>query len=179
MACALNDGRYARGQVSANMSPAMDIQIASNFERLYFEAVARESTETGRAFKAFADVGRIDIPPAAQSNMKGLFSAMAVSEAETAKTILATLNDTGEVIDPHTAVAVAAARKSARAGGAPLIALSTAHPAKFPEAVLASAKVEPPAPAIVRAQAKLPERIDKLPANAESVKAYVRQFAGV
>jgi len=179
MARALNDGRYARGSVSANMSPAMDIQIASNFERLYFEAVERESTETSRAFKAFAEAGRLDIPPAAQNAMKGLFSAHAVSEDETARTILATLNDTGEVIDPHTAVAVAAARRSGKAGGVPLIALSTAHPAKFPEAVRATARIEPPVPAVVQAQAKLPERIDRLPADAEAVKAYVRQFAGV
>ena len=179
MARALSEGRYARGEVSANMSPAMDIQIASNFERLYFEAVERESTETARAFKAFAGMGAIDIPPAALGVMNGLFRGVSVSEAETAKTILSTLNDTGEIIDPHTAVAVAAARRAGGVSASPLIALSTAHPAKFPEAVRASTKTAPPEPAVVRAQAKLPERIDRLPADAAAVKAYVRKFAGV
>ena len=177
MARALTSGRYARGKVAESMSPAMDIQIASNFERLYFEAVDRESTETTRAFRAFSEAGAIDIPPAALSDMKGLFAGVSVSESETAKTILATLNDTGELIDPHTAVAVAAARRAGTSGGAPLIALSTAHPAKFPEAVFASARVTPPAPAIVRAQATKAERIDRLPADAQAVKAYVRKFA--
>ncbi len=179
MARALSGGRYARGQVAESMSPAMDIQIASNFERLYFEAVEREAVETARAFKAFTEAGSIDIPPPAQGMMRGLFQGVAVSEAETAKTIMATLNDTGELIDPHTAVAVAAARRTGAAGRTPLIALSTAHPAKFPKAVFACAKVEPPAPSIVRAQAAKPERIDRLPADAEAVKAYVRAFAGV
>ena len=124
-------------------------------------------------------MGAIDIPPAALGVMNGLFRGVSVSEAETAKTILSTLNDTGEIIDPHTAVAVAAARRAGGVSASPLIALSTAHPAKFPEAVRASTKTAPPEPAVVRAQAKLPERIDRLPADAAAVKAYVRKFAGV
>ena len=175
---ALKDGRYARGEVAATISPAMDIQIASNFERLYFEAVKRESTETSRAFRAFSDAGSIDIPPGAHAQMKQLFSGLAVSEGETQRTILATYNETGELIDPHTAVAIAAAHRHGLSGKTPVIALSTAHPAKFPEAVKAAAGVEPHLPGSVSDHSTKVEQIDRLPADAEAIKAYVRAFAG-
>ena len=103
-------GRYSRGKVHPTMSPAMDIQSASNFERLYFEGVQREATETARAFTAFADAGAIDVPPQAFAAMRKLFRGVAVSEADTARTIVATLNETGELVDPHTAVALSALR---------------------------------------------------------------------
>jgi threonine synthase len=64
MARAFEEGRYARGQVAHTTSPAMDIQVASNFERLYFESVRRDGVETSRAFQAFAETGALDIPPA-------------------------------------------------------------------------------------------------------------------
>src|SRR5205085_1867572 len=121
------------------ISPAMDIQSASNFERLYFESVGRDGVETTRAFEAFAKAGVIDLPPKAIAAMRELFRGAAVSEAETVRSIVATLNETGELIDPHTAVGVAALGKAglgkAGAAKAPTVILSTAHSAKFPEAV--------------------------------------------
>ena len=181
VARALQDGRYARGPVRATQSPAMDIQVASNFERLYFEASRREAVETSRAFQALGQTGVIDIPPQAFAAMRELFGGEAVDEDETSRTILATLNETGEVIDPHTAVAVAGARRVMAAGklrGTPIVALSTAHAAKFPEAVLAAAKVEPKLPAAALGIGARPERFDRLPADVEQVKAYLRDFAG-
>lgn len=179
VARAFQTGRYSQGTVAATQSPAMDIQIASNFERLYFEAVGRDAAETARAFTAFAQDGAIDLPTQAFGAMRALFSGEAVDEAETAATIAATLRATGEVIDPHTAVAMAAAQRVAGSVPGPLVVLSTAHPAKFPEAVEA---------AISRAPALHPragglydrdEKIDRLPADADTVKAYIRAFAGV
>ncbi|MEJ0066890.1 MAG: hypothetical protein WDM85_16930 [Caulobacteraceae bacterium] len=99
---ALDGGRYARSDVAATSSPAMDIQAASNFERLYFETTDRDPLETARAFEAFAAQGAIDVPPRTLTAMRGLFAAAAVDEDETARTILATLNETGELVDPHT-----------------------------------------------------------------------------
>ena len=180
---ALQDGRYAGGPVQATQSPAMDIQIASNFERLYFEATDREALETARAFRAFADNGAISIPPKAAAAMGELFTGEAVSEAETSRTIVATLNETGELIDPHTAVAMAAARRgrgrpAGKGPAAPVVVLSTAHPAKFPEAVTAASGQAPPMPPSCIGLAGKPERFDRLPADAETVKAYLRAFAG-
>ncbi|WP_158916760.1 threonine synthase [Caulobacter sp. S45] len=176
VARALGDGRYQTGPVAVTQSPAMDIQVASNFERLYFEASRRDAVETARAFEAFAGQGLIDLAPQALAYMRDLFEGRMVSEDETARTILSTLNETGEVIDPHTAVGVAAARY-ASASSSPLVALSTAHPAKFPEAVRAATGAEPALHVRSRGLFDKVERFDRLPADVEAAKAYVRTFA--
>ncbi len=179
VARAVETGRYARGKVVETQSPAMDIQVSSNFERLYFEAVEREGLETSRAMRAFADAGVIDIPPKAMTLIRDLFAGAMVSEAETARTIVSTLRDSAVLIDPHTAVGVAAARRiGPKRRTTPLVVLSTAHPAKFPEAVAAASGVLQPPPGSVTALAAKREQIDRLPADAEAVKAYVRDFAG-
>ena len=172
---ALETGRYARGAVQPTISPAMDIQSASNFERLYFEAVGREPVETARAFQAFAEAGAIDIPPGALFAMRALFRGHAVDEEDTRRTILVTLNETGELIDPHTAVAVAALRRTPMEG--PTVVLSTAHPAKFPEDVEQASGLAPTLPIRAAGLAGRPERFDRLPADAEAIKTYVRNFA--
>jgi threonine synthase len=176
LAHTFEDGRYVRGVVQPTISPAMDIQSASNFERLYFECVGREPVETARAFTAFADVGAFDVPPAAFARMRELFRGVAVGEDETARTILATLNETGELIDPHTAVAVAALKRSPDVEG-PVVVMSTAHPAKFPEDVARVSGVTPSLPRGVADLADRPERFDRLPAEPDTIKAYVRAFA--
>jgi len=175
LARAFATGRYARGAVHATLSPAMDIQSASNFERLYFEGVKRGATETARAFEAFRTAGAIDIPPGALSAMQATFTGVAIGEDETVRTIVATLNETGELIDPHTAVAVAALRHVELDG--PTVVLSTAHPAKFPEDVAKASGVEPALPRGVASLADRPERFDRLPGEADTIKAYVRAFA--
>jgi threonine synthase len=174
----IEDGRYARGPVLQTQSPAMDIQVASNFERLYFEGVERNGIETARAMQAFAQTGAIDIPPRARAMIGELFTGVGVSEDDTRRAILATFNQTGVLIDPHTAVGVAAAQRVRRGGSAaPMIVLSTAHPAKFPEAVQAAAGVAPDLPVGARGLAAKPERIDRLPSDLEAVMSYVRDFA--
>ena len=180
VARAFQDGRYARGAVAFTQSPAMDIQIASNFERLYFEMVRRDGVETARTFLAFAETGAVNVPPAALAAMRQTFSGISVDEAQTARTILSVLNETGALIDPHTAVGVAAARRTTLDDPTtPLVVLATAHPAKFPDAVLAASGQTPHAPRGTGDLASKPERFDRLPADAETVKAYVRAFAGV
>ncbi len=174
----IQDGRYARGPVRQTQSPAMDIQVASNFERLYFEGVERNGLETARAMQAFATTGAIDIPPRAQALIGSLFTGVGIDEGETSRTILVTLNETGVLIDPHTAVGVAAARRvRTRGATTPIVVLSTAHPAKFPEAVQAATGALPDVPNAARGLAAKPERIDRLPADVEAIQAYIRDFA--
>jgi threonine synthase len=178
LARAIETGRYARGAVTETISPAMDIQVASNFERLYFEASERRGVETARAMQAFAEVGVIDIPPRALTLMRELFVGAGISEVDTQRAIVATLNASGALIDPHTAVGVAAAERIGSARGTtPMVVLSTAHPAKFPQAVEAAAGVAPDAPASAQGLAGRKERIDRLPADIEAVKTYIRDFA--
>jgi threonine synthase len=159
----------------------MDIQIASNFERLYFEATGRHAEATAAAFGAFAETGAIDIPPQALAYMRDLMDGETVDEAETSAAIARTLKDTGELIDPHTAVAMCAAlrpRANTIDVSTPLVVLSTAHPAKFPEAVREAAGVEPRLPLAAVGLDSLEETFDRLPADAEAVKAYLKTFAG-
>jgi len=178
LARALETGRYSRGSVVATQSPAMDIQVASNFERLYFEAVRRDGLETDRAFRAFGAEGAIDLPPQARAFMAELFAGASVNEADTTRTLVSTLNQTGEQVDPHTAVGLsAAARLSREPGDGPTVVLSTAHAAKFPEAVEAALGLAPALNAKSRGLFDKPERIDRLAADVDAVKAYVRAFA--
>jgi threonine synthase len=177
LARAFQEGRYARGAVAATQSPAMDIQSASNFERLYYECARRDGVETARAFQAFAETGFIDIPPQALAAMRETFVGLSIGEGDTSRAILSTLNETGQLIDPHTAVAVSAFQRS-RDIAEPVVILSTAHAAKFPEAVAAAAGETPVMPRKARALTTKPERFDHLPADAETIKAYVRAFAG-
>ena len=177
LARAINDGVYAQGKVAATQSPAMDIQIASNFERLFYEAVGRDPQVTASAFQAFSSTTGITLPSSALGAMRGLFGGQAVSEPETSAAMAAALRDTGELIDPHTAVGYAAAQRLVR-GATPLVALSTAHPAKFPEAVEAATGQAPALHPRAKDLYALPEAIDRLAADAEAVKAYVREFVG-
>lgn len=176
LARAFEQGRYSRGAVTPTISPAMDIQSASNFERLYFEAVRRDPVETARAFQHFGQAGAIDLPPQAHAAMRELFRGVAIGEDEVRRTMLSTLNETGELIDPHTAVAVAALRRIQDLE-APTVVLSTAHPAKFPDDVKAAGGVAPVLPRGSVSLAKRSERYDRLPADADAIKAYVRAFA--
>ncbi len=180
MARAFEEGRYARGTVAHTTSPAMDIQVASNFERLYFECVRRDGVETGRAFQAFAETGTLSIPPGAFATMRELFRGASVNEGDVARTMISVMNTTGEMIDPHTAVGVTAARRVGPPTPiTPLVVLSTAHPAKFPETVTPVLGEAPRMPRGVADHSARPERFDRLPADADTVKAYVRAFASV
>ncbi len=178
VARALESGVYARGPARATQSPAMDIQVASNFERLWFECAGRDGPATAVAFRGFAASGRLDIPPAVHAALRQAFEGVSVSEAQTTQAIAATLNQAGELIDPHTAVAVGGADLAGPVSNeTPLIVFSTAHPAKFADAVSAAAGVTPTLPKTARGLAERAERFDRLPADAEAVKAYVRAFA--
>jgi threonine synthase len=109
--------------------------------------------------------------------MRGGFWGASVSEADTSEAILNSFRSTGELIDPHTAVGLAAAdRAPALSPGTPLIALCTAHAAKFSDAVESATGIAPMSPRAAELAAR-PERFDRLPADAEAVKAYVRAFA--
>ena len=178
MARALQWGEYRRNEAIATQSPAMDIQVASNFERLYFEACGRDGGATGEAFRSFAATGALSVPPEVRAIIGELFRGASVSETATTRSILATLTATGELVDPHTAVALAISDVAAHGlGGAPLVTLSTAHAAKFPDAVAAASGVTPTAPRVCAALAERAERFDRLPADAAAVKTYVRAFA--
>ena len=176
LARALRNGEYARGEAVATQSPAMDIQIASNFERLVFEALGRDAPATAATFEQFARTGTVTLTDGARGYMAARFRGEAVSEAETAATVRKVWETSAQLIDPHTAVGVAASWRLPDAG-APIVTLYTASPAKFPET--APAEVPPEASRHRRADALagLPERMTRIPADADVVKTFIREFA--
>ena len=169
-------GLYARGTAAETQSPAMDIQSASNFERLFFEATGRDGPGTATAFSGFASGRDIVTPPDALVAMTAIFAGASTDEAATTREMQLTLSETGEMLDPHTAVALSALRRHPAPG--PTVVLATAHPAKFPEAVQAATGRAPETPARARALAERPERFEPIAADAGKVSDYVRTFAG-
>jgi threonine synthase len=175
LARALATGRYARSPLVATSSPAMDIQSASNFERLVFEATGRDPAATRRTFEMFDQAGAVDLDPAVSRRFGPIAQGVSAGEEQVAAAMRASL-ETGGVVDPHTAVALAGLADITRPLATPCVVLSTAHPAKFPEAVLAATGAEPPTPPVVAQLAARPERFDRLPADIAAVKVYVRAF---
>ncbi len=130
-------GKMEQRGVSPTLSPSMDIQISSNFERYLFELLGRDSDEICNLMQKFADTGRFEIDPEHMTEAKQLFAAHRLSDGETSKEISRVYRETGEVMDPHSVIGVAAARIHGEPG-VPTVVLGTAHPAKFADAVQAA-----------------------------------------
>jgi threonine synthase len=155
----LATGAYEIRGVVATSSPSMDIQISSNFERLIFDATGRDAAAVRAMMGSLAQSQRFALPPKALSEIRNQFNASRASEDEVAATIRTTLRETGAAIDPHTAVGIAVAEKEQRDPALPMIVLSTAHAAKFPDAVEAACGVRP----------QLPDWLADLPGRKENV----------
>ena len=130
---ALATGIYEPRDVIATSSPSMDIQLASNFERLLFELAGRDGARVRARMGELRRGGAFHLEAAELNSMRKLFTAHSIGEQDTEMTIRNLFEETGMLVDPHTAVGLAAAREEDT--GTPMIVLSTAHPAKFPEAV--------------------------------------------
>jgi threonine synthase len=173
LARAIETGRYEVHGVVPTSSPSMDIQVSSNFERLLFEAYGRDAEAIRRDMAGLAQSGAFTIPSDALDIIRREFAAGAADEATTAATITGTLAESGYLIDPHTAVAMAVAEGVDRDPGIPQIVLSTAHPAKFPDAVEAATGVVPGLPEHVAHIMALDERMSVLPNDLAAVQAFV------
>jgi threonine synthase len=176
VARALETGVYRRGVAVATQSPSMDIQVASNFERLVFDCLEGDAAATREAFAGFARSGEIVLAPETLARMREVFRGAAIDEAETDAAMARAKAVSGVTIDPHTAVALAGAECREAETRGPTVVLATAHPAKFPDAVRAATGAFPDRPAAVAERAELPERIDRLPADEAALKSYLRAF---
>ena len=134
--------RYERGTVTATTSPSMDIQVASNFERLLLELERHDADRTRGLMQGFAQSGGFTV----EGELPSLLAGGSADQAEVARTIAATRQATGDLVDPHTAVALAVAARQPTSPGVPKVALATAHPAKFPDAVEAAVGYRPALP---------------------------------
>ena len=146
LARTLKTGIYEVREVHATASPSMDIQISSNFERLLFEASRRDAAGVRRLMESLKQSGRFVLPDAMLAAIREEFDAGRADETETAAAIRAAWREAGELVDPHTAVALAVADRDTTDTRVPSIVLSTAHPAKFPDAVEAACGQRPQLP---------------------------------
>ena len=172
LARTLKTGRYEMRAVKATTSPSMDIQISSNFERLLFEASDRDADEVKLYMNGLKQSGAFEIKSSTLKAIRKTFRAARASEAEVKKTIESVLADSGYLIDPHTAVAIHAAKRNVKAD-APMVVLSTAHPAKFPAAVKAASGIDPALPAWLAGLMDREERFDVLQAELDAVEAFI------
>jgi len=170
---ALKTGLYEVGTVTPTISPSMDIQVSSNFERLLFEALDRDAVRLQRLMDNLAQSGDFAIPPVALAAIREVFGAGRTSEDETAVAIAETWQRSGYLLDPHTAVAVAVAGTLV-GGETPVVTLATAHPAKFPAAVEAAVGIEPSLPLWLADLYDRPERLSVLANDQGAVEAWIR-----
>jgi threonine synthase len=176
LARALADGRYAPNAVKATQSPSMDIQVSSNFERLLFEASGRDPETVVTRMSGLAKEGSFTIPAEALARIRTDFDAFRVDETACAEEIGRVHRTSGVIIDPHSAVGVHAARQALIAAPAtPVVALATAHPAKFPDAVERATGVRPPLPERFSDLMERKEVIVVLPNDRRAVAEYLRQ----
>jgi len=173
LARTLASGTYEVREVTPTASPSMDIQVSSNFERLLFDAYGRDPVPVRALMGSLAQSGRFSIASAALAQIRARFSADRADEDETAATIRTVRKEAGYLLDPHTAVAVAVAEKERRDGAAPMVVLSTAHPAKFPDAVRAACGITPELPDWLGDLGTRPERITVLPNDQGAVERFI------
>ena len=177
LARTLATGTYEIREVVATASPSMDIQVSSNFERLLFEAYGRDPKPVRAAMASLAQSRHFSVAGPALAAMRARFTADRASEAETAAAIRTTLRETGTMIDPHTGVAIAVAEKETRDPAVPMVVLSTAHAAKFPDAVEAACGVRPGLPDWLGDLGRRKERMTVLPPDQAAVERFVLEVS--
>jgi threonine synthase len=173
-------GTMATADVTPTISPSMDIQISSNFERLLFDLYDRDGAALNECMGRFRSGGSIAVTPEQLSRARLLFNGHKVDEDLTSSTMTDTRRMAGGLlIDPHTAVGLAAARAEQPHldPAVPLVALACAHPAKFPDAVERATGVRPPLPPRLADLYEREERVTVLPNDLKTVQDFVRSRA--
>ncbi len=170
-------GTMSLGEVVPTISPSMDIQVSSNFERLLFDLHGRDGAGMAAMMADFRTSGRLSVDPARWREACALFDGFRLDDDATRATIRDVYRRTGELLDPHSAIGVAAGRAKRRDPVVPLIALATAHPAKFPDAVEQASGVRPGLPERLSGLFQREERCHVLPNDAAAVKQFVRAAA--
>ncbi len=171
----VNQGDYSLGQVTPTISPSMDIQVASNFERYLYYLYGEDPRRVREAMETFKEKGRLEFSAEELARVQQDFLSCSVSQEETLATIRDFYAETGYILDPHTAVGVKAGLRFKNT--LPMICLATAHPAKFPEAVQRALGKEPERPPALQGLEERPRRFEVLPAEIETVKEFVAKHA--
>lgn len=168
-------GRMKAEGVQSSLSPSMDIQISSNFERLLFDLCNQSGAALQGLMNAMRDKGEFSVTPEQLGQARRTFTAARVSDDLTLNTITEVYNGTGYILDPHSAVGVAAARQLRNELPEPVVCLACAHPAKFPETIERAIGVRPPLPQAVAALLTKPERTVLLPADRLKIERFMAE----
>ena len=174
---ALSAGDYSQGTVVPTPSPSMDIQVSSNFERLLFDLGGRDGAATRAQMQGFETSKAMRLTNAQLQGAAGLFASDRIDLDDMAIAMRWASEQAGEVIDPHTAIGLAAARHAGLAADIPVVTLATAHPAKFRDAVERATGVRPALPARIGDLFEREERFDALPGTFAAVTAYIAERA--
>jgi threonine synthase len=172
----VRDGDYSIGEVVETLSPSMDIQIASNFERYLFYLFGGDSDRVQEAMASFQRTGRLSFAAEERAQIAEDFAAMTVDTEQTLATIRDFHAATGYVLDPHTAVGVRAGRELS-GGEAPVVCLATAHPAKFGDAVRGATGVDPQTPPSLAGIESRERRCEVIDADTGAIKKYMAERA--
>ncbi len=166
-------GRMEITGVEPSLSPSMDIQVSSNLERLLFDLYDRDGARLGEAVTAFRRTGRFAAPEATWGRIEGLFRAVSLDDPGTLRAMGELHRETGELVDPHSAIGIHAAMACRTDRETPIVALATAHPAKFPDAVEKATGIRPGLPGFLADLHERVERMAGLPNDVRAVQDYV------
>jgi len=174
----LETGSYVKQGVTPSISPSMDIQVSSNFERALFDLLDRDGRAVAQLMEELAEKGSFTLPQGALSRLRIEFESGDCSEEETRAAIATLYKMTGEVVCPHTAVGVKVAADKRMVGRVPMITLATAHAAKFPDAVEEACGVRPQLPARMADLFDRPERMTRVANDLSAIEAIIRERIG-
>lgn len=169
----LTTGTMTIGEVHPTLSPSMDIQVSSNLERLLFEVYGRDGTAIAELMARFRAEGTVSVDAGLLDLLSEHWSAGRVDDDRTRATIAEVHDRTGMLIDPHTAVGLAAALDGRADASIPMVVLATAHPAKFPDAVEAATGIRPPLPDHLADLFERPERYEVVANDLGAVRALI------
>lgn len=173
----INQGDYSVGSVVQTLSPSMDIQVASNFERYLYYLFHQDATRVSAAFAQLKAEGKISFSDAELQQVRQDFSSASVGREQTLETIGRFKQETGYLLDPHTAVGVRAAQELV-VDGTPVVCLATAHPAKFGDAVVEATGEAVPVPLAIAQLEGLPTRCVRMAADIEQVRNFIIATVG-
>jgi len=166
-------GRMEMETVVPTISPSMDIQVSSNFERLLFDLYDRDGSQVAEIMEGIRQTGIFTMDEARLERARALFQGARLDDQETKAVIHEVFEETGNLVDPHSAIGIAAGRKSRNRDGAPLISVATAHPAKFPDAVEEATGQRPALPRHLADLLEREERFDILANDLDVLRGFV------
>lgn len=172
---ALSSGDYSAGTVTPTAAPSMDIQVSSNFERLLFDLAGRDGPALAAQMAGFEASKAMRLTNAQQQGAAGLFASDRIEADDMSRAMAWAHARADEILDPHTAIGLAAARRVDLAPHIPIVTLATAHPAKFDDAVERATGIRPTLPPRVGDLFDREERYDVLPATFEAITGYVAE----